>query len=371
MSRVRPFFLVLLFSAAATASACGGRAESPEAASSAAAHTLRLAPENVATATTERLSSGPAISGELTPAREATVRAQVGGSIVALRVDRGQPVQAGAVLARIASRDLEEALTSARTAVRSAETALGLARSEEQRTAALVKGGALAQRDLEQATSAAANAEAALAAARARERSAAQQMEDTVVHAPFSGVVSERPANLGDVVTPGTPILTVIDPSSLRLEAFVPANQIGQVRAGARVAFTIRGFPGQAFAGTVTRVSPTADPVTRQVAIFVSLPNVEGRLIAGLFAEGRVETAAREGVVVPLAAVDETGAVPTVTRITDGTAERVAVQLGVRQLDTERVEIVSGLRPGDVVILGSARGVAPGTPVAVSGNRVS
>ena len=354
-----------LFIAGAFVSACGGPGEAPVAANTVASASVSLSPANIATATLGDIASGPAISGQLTPAREATVRAQVGGSIVALTFDRGQPVADGAVVARLSSRDLTDTLQSTEVAVKSAETALTLARSEEARTAALVKGGALAARDLEMARSAVANAEAQLAAAKARQKSAWQMLDDTTVRAPFAGIVSDRPANMGDVVAPGTAILTIIDPSSMRLEALVPSDQIGQVRAGQRVRFSIRGFPNQTFTGRVERVSPTADPITRQVSIFVSLPNVGGKLIAGLFVEGRVESSTRRGILVPMAAVDETGAVPTVTRIRDGKAERVVVEVGSRQPETELVEIKTGIAAGDVVITGSARAVAPGTPITI------
>ena len=343
--------------------ACSDPAETA-AASPAAAPTVQLAPENVFTATTSQIASGPAISGQLTPARKATVRAQVGGSILSLTADRGQNVRAGAEIAKIGSRDLETSFESAQAALKSAETALSVATAEFQRTEALVKGGALAARDLEQAKNAVSNAEAQVASARARQRSIWQQLDDTSVKAPFAGTVSERPASMGDVVSPGTEILTIIDPSSLRLEALVPSSQIQQVQRGAQARFTIRGMPGT-FAGTVDRVSPSADPVTRQISIFVSLPNIEGKLIAGLFAEGRIEATTHEGLVIPLAAVDETGAEPVVTRIRDGKAERVEVTLGVRETETERVEVVKGLADGDVLVVGSAKGVAPGSAVKV------
>jgi RND family efflux transporter MFP subunit len=359
---------VLLSTAAvltlAVSAACSG-GETPVAANAPATASVSLASQNVATAAVAELSSGPAVSGQLTPAREATVRSQVGGSIVALTVDRGEAVAAHAVVARVSARDLDDALESAEAGVKSAETALATAKSEEARTASLVKGGALAARDLEQAKNAVSMAEAQVAAMKARQKAAWQQVDDTQIRAPFAGIVSDRPANLGDVVSNGTPILTVIDPSSLRLEALVPSDQIGQIKAGQRVRFTIRGFPNQTFSGKVERVSPTADPITRQVSIFVSLPNVGGKLIAGLFAEGRVESAVRKGVVVPMSAIDETGAITTVTRIKDGKAERAAVQLGLRQPETELIEVVSGVAAGDVVVTGSAKGVAPGTIVTV------
>lgn len=345
------------------AAGCGGPAESAPSAP-AEVGVVRLSPENVVTAAVGTISSGPVISGQLTPAREASVRAQVGGSIVSLTVDRGQVVRPGAEVARISARDLDATRASAVAAVQSAQTALDVARSEADRTSALVKGGALASRDLEQARNAVAMSEAQLAAARSRVTSVEQMLDDTSVKAPFAGIVSARPASVGDVVTPGTELLTIIDPSSMRLEALVPSDQVPALRPGASVHFTIRGIPGD-FTGTIDRINPTADPVTRQVSCFVTLPNTGGRLIAGLFAEGRVDSVTHEGVVVPLSAVDETGTRPAVTRVRDGKAENVTVTLGARQIETETIEITDGVSVGDVLILGSARNVVPGTPIRI------
>lgn len=346
------------------AAGCGG-SQAPAAAVNVAPPSVKLAADNVATATLSELKSGPAVSGQLTPAREATVRAQVGGSILTLTVDKGQPVSAGQVIAKIGARDLEDAFQSAEAAVKSTETALSVAQSEQARTASLVKGGAVAARDLEQANNMVSNAQAMVAASKARLKSVWQQLDDTTVRAPFAGIVSDRPAHQGDIVSPGAPIVTIIDPSSMRLEASVPADQISQVRAGATVPFRVRGYPDQVFNGRVDRLSPIADAVTRQVVVFVSLPNTGRRLIAGLFAEGRVDTATHNGIVVPLSSVDETGATPTITRIRDGKAERVSVTLGLRQSESELVEITNGITAGDVVILGSSKAVAPGTVVNV------
>lgn len=367
MRRLSRFVVITIAAAAAlTGAACGSGAETPAAGATEAA-AVNLAPENVATAEEATLSSGPAVSGQLTPAREATLRAQVGGSIEQLTVDRGQSVRAGQEIARIASRDLDVAFESAKAALSSSERALKLAESERQRTEALVRGGALATRDLEQAQNAVAAAEAQLAGARARHRAVWQQLDDTTIKAPFAGLVSDRAANLGDVVTPGAAIVTIIDPSSLRLEGLVPAEEIARVRPGAVARFTVSGYPKQTFTGKVERMSPAVDPVTRQVAVFISLPNVDGKLIAGLFADGRIESQTRRGLVVPAGAVDETGPVPTVTRVRDGKAERVTVTLGLRDADRERIEISAGLNKGDTLITGSAKGLATGTPVVVRG----
>jgi membrane fusion protein (multidrug efflux system) len=351
---------------AVLAAACGGDA-APAVPVDATPAVVQLAPENVATAVVADLTTGPFVSGQLTPAREATVRAQTGGALVNLTVDRGRTVRAGQIIGRIAARDLDDAMTSAQAGVKSAENALTVARSESARTEALVKGGALAARDLEQARNMVAGAEAQVAAAKAREKSIWQQLDDTNVRAPISGVVSERPANAGDIVAPGTPLVTIIDPSSMRLEAAVSSDQVALVKPGAKVRFRVRGLSADEFTGTIDRLSPSADPVTRQVTIFVTLPNLGGKLIAGLFAEGRVDAETRRGIIVPLGAVDESGPTPLITRIRDGKAERVPVTLGLRQSEAELVEVTTGIAEGDVVILGAARTLAPGTPVKVVG----
>jgi membrane fusion protein (multidrug efflux system) len=357
-----------LVALALTTVACGGGTPpAAEATAAAAPAVVQLAPENVATATVADITSGPFVSGQLTPAREATVRAQIGGPLVSLTVDRGQAVRQGAVIGRIAARELDDALSSAQVAVKSAENSLTVARSEAARTESLVKGGALAARDLEQARNMVAGAEAQLAAAKSRETGIRQQLDDTIVKAPITGIVSDRPASAGDIVSAGTPIVTIIDPSSMRLEAAVTSDQVSLVRPGAKVRFRIRGLSNELVTGTIDRLSPTADPVTRQITIFVTMPNAGGKLIAGLFAEGRVDAETRRGVIVPMGAVDETGPTATVTRIRDGKAERVTVTLGIRQSEAELIEVKTGLAEGDVLILGAAKTLSPGTPVRVVG----
>jgi multidrug efflux pump subunit AcrA (membrane-fusion protein) len=150
----------------------------------------------------------------------------------------------------------------------------------------------------------------------------------------------------------------------MRLEAMVPSDQVPALRPGASVRFTIRGIPGD-FTGRIDRINPTADPVTRQVSCFVTLPNTGGRLIAGLFAEGRVDAVTHQGVIAPLSAVDETGTRPMVTRVRDNKAESVPVTLGARQMETETIEITEGVSAGDLLILGSARNVVPGTQIRI------
>ncbi len=360
--RSMPVRLLVMVLGACLTAGCNGEPDEIEAASPAP---IQIGAESVARATREEIRTGPLVSGQLVAERNATVRAEAGGSVVQTTLEAGQPVRKGTVLARIDARDLADNVTSSEVAVRSAENALELARSELRRTEALVAGGALAQRDLEGARNTVANAESQLAAAKARTSTAQAQLGNTVVRAPIGGVISAKTVNTGDVVTPGTALYTIIDPTSMRLEASVPSEQIGSVRVGLPVQFTVRGYQAQSFTGRVERISPSADPVTRQVPIWISIPKGNERLIAGLYAEGRVETELRQAIVVPGNAIDATTGTPAVTRVRDGRAERVEVKTGIRDGDTERVEITAGLADGDMVLVGAARGVTPGTPVAV------
>ena len=347
--------------------ACGAPGAPPVPAGTGPAAGVSIGAESVVTIATGEIRTGPRLSGELRAAREATVRAKLAGSVLEVRVEEGQPVQRGAVIARIEARPLQEALVSSQSAVRSAEQSLAVAEREADRTASLVKGGALAERDLELARTAVAGSQAQLADARARLASVRQLLDDAVVTAPISGVVSGRPVNAGDVVSPGTPLATIIDPSSMRLEASVQSESLASLKLGTPVEFEVRGYPGRTFEGSIARVAPAADPVTRQVNIFVDVPNTSGQLVAGLFAEGRVTSERRQAVLVPATAVDTSGQHPWVLRLKDGKAERVSVTIGVRDDRSERIEILSGIAAGDVLLTGAARAVTPGTPVTVAG----
>jgi len=327
---------------------------------------ITVGPENIAVVSNSTIMSGPSVSGTLEPEREAVLRAQMPGSVLQTYADQGQAVNAGAVLARIDASGVQDAYTSARAQVVAARNAADIASKDQARNEKLLAAGAIAERDIEQSKRASIAAQAALEDANSRLASAERQYRSTTVTAPFAGVVSDRPVSAGDVVQPGTALYTVVDPSSMRLEASVLAEQLSLIRVGVPVAFTVSGYPGRQFVGHITRVNPTADPATRQVRIYVSIPNAGRTLVGGLFASGRVSTATRNGLVVPSAAVDVRGTEPVVTRVKGGKAEHVNVQIGLTDKSTETTEILAGLMAGDTLLLGAAQGITPGTPVRVT-----
>ncbi|HTD84413.1 MAG TPA: efflux RND transporter periplasmic adaptor subunit [Gemmatimonadaceae bacterium] len=342
------------------------RGDNASAAETTKTETITVGTENVAVATTGSIMTGPTISGTLEPEREAVLRAQVQGSVLQTYADQGQGVGPGTVLARIDATGIQDAYNSARAQVVAARNAADIASRDQARNEKLLAAGAIAERDIEQSRRASIAAQAALEDANSRLATAQKQFRSTTVASPFAGIVSERPVSAGDVVQPGSALFTVVDPSSMRLEASVPADQLSLIRVGVPVTFTVSGYPGRDFVGHIVRVNPTADPTTRQVRIYVSIPNAGRALVGGLFATGRISTSARTGLVVPASAVDVRGTAPFVMRIKGGKAERVPVQLGLNDRTSETYEILSGLQAGDTLLLGAAQGISPGTPVKVT-----
>ena len=246
-------------------SGCKAEAEKP--ATPAAAPAVQVGAENVVKVEKGTVVVGPIVSGELKAEREATLRAEVGGSMLDVSIMEAQAVKAGTVLGRIETRTLDDARRSAASAVRSAENQLTVSRREAERTEKLAAAGALAARDVDAARNVVAAADAQLADAKSRLATAERSLGDTIIKAPFSGIVSKRTVNVGDVVSPGTELFTIIDPSSMRLEASVPSEDLQALRVGVIVEFTVRGYD-KPFQGRIERIAPQADAATRQVPIY-------------------------------------------------------------------------------------------------------
>ena len=356
--------LALTLAVLGTAWACSRRGVAEEAPQQAAP--VLVGVENVVMATADTIRTGPSISGTVDAERTATLRAEITAQVTDVLVEPGTPVAAGQVLVRLDASGIHDQFVSAQSAVQAAQTSADLGKSDLARDQRLADAGALAQRQLEVTRRAALEADAALADARARFATAALAQRRTEIRAPFRGIVAARPARVGDMVSSGNVIVTVVDPSSLRLEAQVPVDQLAALKVGTPVLFTVSGYQGRQFGGTVARISPAVDPATRQVPIVVRLPNTGGSLVSGLFIEGRVATKSRAGVTVPTTAIDQRGLRPLVYRIKDGRLEKVEVTLGFEDAVAERTEVLTGLAPGDTLVLGTAQGIPPGTAIRVT-----
>jgi membrane fusion protein (multidrug efflux system) len=359
---MRWFFSIVI--AVASVACNKGQDQAPQATNE--APVIKLAPEDVVTIGRGELQTGPRISGTLQAAQRASVRAETPGAVVAIGPELGERVKNGDLLARIEAKALGDVTSSARSGVEAARAQYDLAQREVQRTEALVKGGAIAQRELDRARSQLSAAAAAVTQARAQLASSQSQLGDATVRAPLAGVVAKRSISVGDVVAPGTELYEVIDPTTMRLDASIASDDLSVIAPGKDVDFEVRGYPGQKFTGTIARVAPAADPVTRQIQVLVDLPNPGGKLVAGLYAEGRVSVEKREALTAPYGAIDMSGDQPSVLRVKNGVIERITIATGVRDERAEVVEVTNGLAPGDVLVLTRAtKNVSPGAKVSL------
>jgi RND family efflux transporter MFP subunit len=360
----RPTVTLLLFGALA-ATACGGAKATP-AATEAPPTLLKTA--DLVVVDSSRVESGPILSGSLRPKTIAQLRAQAGGRVLDVFAEQGQAVTKGMVLLTLDQAALQETLLGAKAQLRSAEIARDLAKRNADRNEALLKAGAIADRDAEQTRSNLVQSEASVEDAKTRVRTAEEQFGYTKVRAPFSGVVSEQPVNPGDVVQVGAAVMTVVDPSLLELEATVPAEQYASVKRGASVSFGVGSLPTRRFQGKVDRVNPAVDSQTRQIRLYVNVPNTDRALVAGLFAEGRLSGQSVIALTVPLNAIDERDGTPSVRRVKAGRVEKVPVTLGLRDDVAEKVAIASGVARGDTLLVGGSLTISAGTQVRVGGS---
>jgi RND family efflux transporter MFP subunit len=361
----RRIAIVVSAAAALVLASCGGESPARQDVTTSPPPPIVLTSRDVATVQERTVPAGPIISGTLVPRVKAVVRAETGGAVLAVLADRGSAVRAGAPLARIADHLQRAAHASASADVRSAESAVESARRRAERLERLLAGGAVSAEDAEDGRQAVRSAESQLEAARSRMASASEALAHTVVRAPIAGIVSVRSVDAGDLVQPATAMFEVLDPSSMRLEAAIPSAQLGVLELGAAVEFTVAAYPGRVFTGRIERVSPSVDAATRQVPVTVTIDNRDGRLVAGLFAEGRITVATRNAVIAPASAVsDERGSGPSALRVTGGRVSRVPVDARLDRGDEAVVEIVSGLAVGDTVLVGRVRERAtPGAQV--------
>lgn len=360
---MRHFGILALVAAALTPAACGRQA----AGAGEGAGTIALAAADVATAARQSIAEAVVVTGTLAPYHTAEVRAQVPGVLTALRVDRGSRVSAGQVMAVLEAEGVRSQALGARAAVAAAQAGVALAAKQLESSKKLAAAGALSDFDLQQAQTGYEAAQAQLAAAQAGEAAAGEAARRANVTAPFSGDVSERKANEGEAVNPGTVLLTVVDPSYLEYEGSVPVEDAVRVRAGMPVELTLDAYAGRTFRGSVARVEPTANAATRQVGVYVRLPNTDRAVIGGLYATGRILTGrSHDGVVVPIAAVRGAGQDAYVWAIRSDKAVKQPVQLGARDERQGSVEVLSGIAAGEVVVAAQGE-LADGAPVRIAG----
>jgi len=349
--------------------ACGGDAGGTPASppgSAAERRTLMLATTDVALVSTGPVEDGVAITGVLRPYQSASVRARLEGNIDAVYVREGEAVRAGQVLARFDAVEQVSGQESARAERIAAEGELSTAQWNVEQTRELHRAGAVAERDLRAAEQAVTTARARLAAARAREQTTSMTVRDTRVLAPISAIVERRLVEPGERVNSGAELFTLVRNEILELTAAVPERRASAIAPGQPVRFEAGG---RRFSGRVARVSPTIDPATRSVTVYVQVPNPGGALRGGTFASGVVVSRTIDSaLLVPLPAVRQTADQQQfVYRIAGNEVEEVQVTTGLVNEAAGVAQIVTGLTVGDRVIVGNVGTIGRGMRVQVIG----
>ena len=359
--RCAAFLLAALVLAVAPLTGCGGSDE--PAATVEEPTELVLAPSDVAEVERGPISAGISLTGSLDPYRVVDVKAQVSGTIGSVRAEEGDRVGQGAVLATITAEGIRSQAASSAAAFEAAQAQLALAREQAASAQLLYDEGALSRLDYQAAQAQVEAAQAQVEAARSQATGASEQAGRTVVRAPISGAVSVQQVELGEAVTPGQSLFTVVNTSVLELDGQVGVDQAARISVGDPVEFRIDAYPGQTFRGTVSRIEPTADPTTRQVGVFLRLDN-PGNLVGGLFATGTVVSETRqEELLLPATALRDADGVSYVLAIEDGVIRRREVNVIARDPARGVVAVGGDLDEGDRVI------VAPTTDT-VAGARV-
>jgi RND family efflux transporter MFP subunit len=344
------------------------------------------------------------VTGSLSADEKADVAAEVGGRVVGTPVERGTRVTTGAVLVRLSATEADASLREAEANAAQLEARLGLAvgqpfdparvpdvlnakaaldwaEADFTRIKALLDQKVVSQAEFDQkltqvnsarqqyqlAQNVAQQSYRSLQAARARVDLARKSASDTVVRAPFSGIVAERLVGAGDFVSRGTKVATVVRIDPVRVELTVPEQYLAQVSTGQAVRLSVDAYPNEVFSAKVRFVSPALKSDQRALTVEAVAPNADGRLKPGLFATALLQqTAPRPALLVPATAVETVAGTSRVYVI--GAGDRIEeriVTLGEKVGD--RVELASGVKAGERVAANPRGKLADGTRAQVEG----
>lgn len=353
---MKPASLALLAAAGLLAAACGP-AETPA--------TARPAAPPLATAPAELREVELTTTAEavVEAVRQSTVSAQVSGRIVDIRFDVGDRVEKGAVILRIDERAASQAVAASEAQVREAEAALVNARAQFERTRQLLAQKFVSQAALDKAEADYKAAESRMKATLAGAGAAATEKSFTTIVAPYGGVVSARHVQLGEMASPGKPLLTGFDPTGLRVVATVPSAQVPAIQAGAKARIEVPSLGRWVDVKSVT-VVPSADPRTHTTQVRLDLPDDAKGLLPGVFARAHFVTGRAPRLMVPREAVLRRSEVTAVYVLgADGAPRLRQVRTGTAA-DEKSIEILAGLKAGEKVALDPVKAGMAATPAS-------
>lgn len=326
---------------------------------------LAVALALVGTASAAELQTAPAqaaaldgrtgFDGVVEAVRQTVIAAQMPGAVVELNVKAGDSVKAGQLLLRIDARAADQNATASDAQVQAARATLEVATREFERQKQLFQKKYISQAALDQAESNFKAARAQVSAQTAQAGAARTQTGLHTVRAPYAGVVAQVPVQLGDMAMPGRTLLSLYDPGSLRVTAAVPQSLAPRVQADA-VRVELPGLPAaqQWPQATHLQVLPTIDAATHTVQVRADLPGTVQGAVPGMFARlwlpvaDAAEPAKR--VTVPVSAIVRRAEM-TGLYVQDASGRPLLRQVRLGRVEGDRVEVLSGVAPGEAVVL--------------------
>ena len=325
---------------------------------------FELASGDVAAIDARSLAVSLPLSGSLAPLSSATIKSKISGVVEATTVQEGMAVSAGQVLARIDQADLRARLQQQQAMLDEAQAKLSMATKNEANSEALLSQKYISQNAFDSTQNTVALARANVKSAAAMVEIARIALNDGIIKAPISGIVSKRHVQAGEKLAPDMPIYSIVNLSELTLEAQVPASEIPRVKVGQDVRFKVDGFQKREFEGKVARINPATEAGSRSMLVYIAVRNDDSALRAGMFAKGSIVTE-RSGVapIVPMTALREEQGKQVVYKIENGKVVAQPVTLGLRNEDEGYVEVTDGLDKGAHVIVSKLNAVKPGAQV--------
>ena len=283
-----------------------------------------------------------------------TITAKTADTVGSIKFTDGQQVERGAILVEMTSAEQAADLAAARAELGEAEKAY-------QRAADLVNRGISARAALDSAV-------ASRDAARGRVQSIEARLADTIIKAPFAGVVGLRNVSVGSYVSPGDVITTLDDIKVIKGDFTVPERLLGSLKPGLTIEVEVAAFPDQKFGGTVSSIDTRIDPATRAVTVRAELPNPDLKLRPGMLMSVNLIISQRDAIAVPETALVAQGDKRFVFMVdSESKARRVEVKTGL--IKPGAAEILSGLNEGDRVISAGTNKAVDGQPVIVDGEQ--
>jgi len=280
--------------------------------------------------------------------RQSTISSQVMGRIVDMRVDVGDSVKAGQVVARIDEREAAQVVASTEAQVAQARANLANARLNLERARQLLEGRFVSQAAVDRADADYKAAQAQLQAAEAAAGQAAVSKGYTTVVAPISGVVSARQAQIGEMATPGRPLLTTFAPGDMRVVAEVPQSMIQEIESQSRATVEVSSI-GKWFKVKSMTVIPAADPRTHSSRVRLDLQDADRDIYPGIYARAHFAVGRAKKLVLPAQCVVHRSEVTAVYVVNEqGATSMRQVRLGEATGDG-LVEVLAGLAPGERV----------------------